>query len=128
MNITHKQRADAIRYLTDDASSAEGVAKRLKIALHEAEGLEITLVGEDLLAKAPGFYQHPRFYMSDVGLAYLALCGGGAIDSQQGLDRIKKTADLFAGTRLTVYHALMTLVQRDYAVTDDGGATFRLAD
>lgn len=128
-DLTPKARRAAIFYLTDSVSTTEGLADKLGVTLIDAEQTEVTLVADGLLSRSPGFYQNPRFFLTDNGLAYLSLVSAkGPIDPQRALDAIKAQpwGDFYAGTRLQVYHALMTLVQQGYVTTDDGGGSFAL--
>lgn len=129
--LTPRARRAALLYLTEDVSTTEGLAKKLDVTLADAEEIEIGLVADVLLARSPGFYQNPRFFLTDNGLAFIALVSAKApADPQDVLTAIKSkpSGDFFAGTRLQVYHALMTMVQQGFVVTEDGGGTFALID
>ena len=128
-DLTPQAVGAALTYLTEDVSSADGLAKKLGATLADAEAMEVELVAQTLLARSPGFYANPRFFLTDTGLAYLALAAARApLDPQAVLTAIKSkpSGGFYAGTRLQVYHGLMAMVALGMAVTEDGGATFVL--
>lgn len=136
--LTLSAKKKAMLYLTEDVSNTADLAKKLDCDLADAEEVEIGLVTETLLVRSPGFYQNPRFYLTDNGLAFLGMVGARTpLDPQAILTKIKTAPEdaseqhwgaFYAGTRLQVYQACMTLVALGLATTEDGGATFALVE
>lgn len=129
IDLSPARLKNVLLYLSSDVSNTEGVAGHTGLSMLDAEQLEIKLVTERFLARQPGFYANPRYFLHDSGLVWLALADGRKRDTQDLLTAIKssETGNFYAGGRLDIYHAAMALVQQGYLETLDGGATFGLA-
>ncbi|UTU07974.1 hypothetical protein CcrC1_gp288 [Caulobacter phage C1] len=144
MTYTRKQAVIALEHLTPPMPGVEldadgrkiakppadlswgtkALSRRLNVDVATAKDIEDELVADGLLRRTPGFYNTPRFHLTESGAAYLILARRGAQTAEGIVERIPRGP--IAADPISMRGTLNEMEFRGLVTTSDG-ATYALA-